>query len=55
MEKNHRGLSIARDIILMVTFCLTLANLIIMIIQLASSVKHARGFVRIKDSDELPF
>ena len=42
MEKTNKGLSIAREIILGTTFFLTLA-------------KQNRGYIKIKDNDELPF
>ena len=53
MDKTRRGISIAREIILIVSFCLSIANVVLMIVQFALS--HSRGIVRIKDSDEMPF
>lgn len=55
MEKTNKGITIAREIILIITFCLTIANVVLMIVQLASGNKPSRRYVRIKDSDELPF
>ena len=53
MEKTNKGLSIAREIILGTTFFLTLANVVLMIVHLAA--KQNRGYIKIKDNDELPF
>ena len=53
MERTNKGLIIAREIILGTTFFLTLANVVLMVVQLALSAK--RGYIKIKDSDELPF
>jgi len=55
MEKSNKGIMIAREIILGTTFLLTLANVVLMIVQLALMARQNRGFVKIKDSDELPF
>ena len=41
MEKTNKGLSIAREIILGTTFFLTLANVVLMIVQLALAAKHS--------------
>ena len=54
MEKTNKGLSIAREII-RTTFFLTLANVVLMIVQLALAAKQNRGYIKIKDNDELPF
>ena len=53
MEKTNKGLSIAREIILGTTFFLTLANVVLMIVQLALAAKQNRGYIKIKDNDEL--
>ncbi len=55
MRKSSKGVIIAREVLLIITFCLTVANVILMIVELASGFKSSRGFVRIKDSDEMPF
>ena len=55
MEKTNKGLSIAREILLGTTFFLTLANVVLMIVQLALAAKQNRGYIKIKDNDELPF
>ncbi len=55
MEKTNKGITIAREIILIATFCLTIANVVLMIVQLAMNSKHSKGCVVIRDSDELPF
>lgn len=55
MERTNKGLVIAREIILGTTFLLTLANVVLMIVQLALSAKQSKGYIKIKDSDELPF
>lgn len=55
MERTNKGLIIAREIILGTTFFLTLANVVLMVVQLALSAKQSRGYIKIKDSDELPF
>ncbi|MCM1523399.1 MAG: hypothetical protein NC120_02970 [Ruminococcus sp.] len=53
MEKTRRGISIAREIILIITFCLSIANVVLMIVQFA--LNHSRGTVKINDRDEMPF
>lgn len=55
MERTNKGLTVAREIILGTTFLLTLANVVLMIVQLALSARQNRGYIKIKDSDELPF
>lgn len=54
MEKTRKGLAIAREILLFVTFGVTIANVILMIVQMALNSRD-RGFIKINDSDELPF
>ena len=55
MNRVNKGISIAREIILTTTFCLTIANVVLMIVQLALAAKQNRGYIKIKDNDELPF
>lgn len=55
MEKRTNGLRIAKDILIIITFLISLANFIIMIVKMASDAKHNRRYVTFKDSDELPF
>lgn len=55
MEKHTSGLKIARDILISITFCLSLANLILMIVELARDSRNARRYITFKDRDELPF
>lgn len=55
MGKTRKGLAIAREILLIVTFCVTVANVVLMIVQLALDTRDSRGYYKIKDSDELPF
>ncbi len=55
MEKTNKGIAVARDILLVITFCITIANIVLMIVERASALKHYGGYVKIKDSDELPF
>lgn len=52
---RHRGLSIARSILLMTTFTLTAASMIIMIIQFAISMREKNGYISINEKEELPF
>lgn len=55
MSKSGKGIKIAREILLAVTFCVTVANVVLMIVELALSARDAKGYYKIKDSDELPF
>lgn len=55
MEKIHKGIMLARDILLIVTCCIAVAEMVLMIVGHAFGRKYERGYVRIKDSDELPF
>lgn len=55
MERVHKGITIARDILLIVTCCVAVAEMVLMIVGHAIGRKYYRGYVRIKDSDELPF
>ena len=43
MNRVNKGISIAREIILTTTFCLTIANVVLMIIQLAIGSKVANA------------
>ncbi len=52
---RHRGLMIARSILLITTFTLTTASMILMIVQFAISLREKSGFVSINEKDELPF
>lgn len=55
MYKRGKGITIAREILLTLTFFTIAANFILMIIQLAMNGKESKGFIRIKDKDSLPF
>lgn len=55
MRNSHKGLTIAREILLIVTFCTTIANVVLMIVQMCLESKEARGYYEIKGNDELPF
>lgn len=55
MKRANKGITIAREIILIVTFCLTIANVVLMIVQLALGNREAKRCFSINDSDELPF
>ena len=55
MNRVNKGISIAREIILTTTFFLTIANVVLMIIQLAIGSKVAKRTFDINDRDELPF
>ena len=55
MGRANKGITIAREIILTITFCLTIANVVLMIVQLALGSKEAKRCISFNDSDELPF
>lgn len=55
MERTNKGITIAREILLIITFCINIANVVLMIVQFAMNYRSSKGYVRIKDSDELPF
>ncbi|MGN1101036.1 MAG: hypothetical protein ACI4RG_02525 [Huintestinicola sp.] len=55
MNRTNKGLTIAREIILIVTFCLTIANVVLMIVQLALGSRESKRCFDINDRDELPF
>lgn len=55
MYRGHKGIMIAREILLIIMFCVTVANVVLMIVQFALGMKSAKGYVRIKDRDDLPF
>lgn len=55
MERTHKGIIIAREILLIITFCVTIANVVLMIVQAALTYRDSKGYVRIKDADEMPF
>lgn len=55
MKKITKGISIARDILLIVTCCSTTASLVLMIVGHALSRHASHGCVKIKGEDELPF
>lgn len=53
--KAHKGIKVAREILLIITFCVTIANVVLMIVEAALNVKENNRCVTFKDSDELPF
>lgn len=55
MGRTQKGITIAREIILITTFCLSIANVVLMIVQLALGSKEAKRCIDINDRDELPF
>ena len=55
MFYNHKGLSIARSILLLVTFTTTTAAVVLMIVQFALGIREKNGYIAFKDHDELPF
>lgn len=55
MEKIHKGVMLARDILLITACCITVAEIVLMIVGHAVGKRSERGYVRIKDSDEIPF
>jgi hypothetical protein len=55
MNRTSKGISIAREILLTATFCLTIANVVLMIVQLAIDSRVSKRRIDINDRDELPF
>lgn len=55
MERTNKGITIAREILLIITFCINIASVVLMIVQFAINYRSSKGYVRIKDNDELPF
>lgn len=55
MEKRSNGLRVAKDILILITFMISLASLIVMIVKMATDAKQNRRYVTFKDSDVLPF
>ncbi|MGN0642900.1 MAG: hypothetical protein ACI4JJ_07115 [Huintestinicola sp.] len=57
MTERYRknGISIARDILLIISLVLSLANVVLMIVQTALDSRRANGYIRFKDNDEIPF
>ncbi|MCM1577391.1 MAG: hypothetical protein NC078_01160 [Ruminococcus sp.] len=55
MERVHKGIMLARDILLIIACCTAVAETVLMIVGHAVGRKYYRGYVRIKDSDEMPF
>ncbi len=54
MSRGNKGITIAREILLIISFCVTIANIVLMIVQFALSIRNSRGCIRVKDRD-LPF
>ena len=52
---NHKGLTIARSILLLSSFTTTTAALILMIIQFALGIREKSGYIHFSDKDEMPF
>ncbi|MBQ5316730.1 MAG: hypothetical protein J6I96_04170 [Oscillospiraceae bacterium] len=51
----HKGLTIARSILLLVAFTATTASLIIMIIQFALGLRERSGIMSFSSKEELPW
>ena len=51
----HKGLTIARSILLLIAFSATTASLIIMIIQFAMSLRERNGVISFGSKEELPW
>ncbi|MBR4224134.1 MAG: hypothetical protein IKR73_04935 [Oscillospiraceae bacterium] len=52
---NHKGLTIARSILLLASFSTVTAALILMIIQFALGLREKNGYIHFSDRDEMPF
>ncbi|MGN0666072.1 MAG: hypothetical protein ACI4KF_06050 [Huintestinicola sp.] len=54
-RKKTNGIALARDIIIIITMALSVASLVLMIIECAANHRSSNGIIRFRDSDEIPF
>lgn len=55
MKEKTRGLTIARNILLVIACAVTIADTVLMIIQVAVGSRSERRCANFKDTDEMPF